>query len=299
MLLIVFTFTSLVLWLLSGQSILSFPGLVIGSLEMSNGYESMAYKPTNTVIVPLILAVSIFFLVAIFEINKRKKQGFLVVFALSSLIFFSFKAGYCRADSFHTSIFIKLLFVLALFYSILLFQSKEHKYFKLLFLLCLFQSIFTLNLDILTNKTTTLVGNVEDTFVQIKSNYLSFFNVISGKASLKDPYEKEQEKIRNKYKLPSLKGTVDIYPFHQQLIFAYGLDYRPRPIFQSYAVYTEKLAEINVEHLRSKAPKNILFRIETIDDRYPSLEDSLSWPELRIFTFPCSYGHIRFYFALV
>ncbi|MBI4851623.1 MAG: hypothetical protein HY819_07500 [Acidobacteria bacterium] len=281
LLLTIFISTASILWLLSGQSILSFPNFIISSLEISNGYETMAYKPVNTVIIPLVLTITFFLLVVFFELRKRKKQWLLVISALLSIVLFSFKAGYCRADGFHTSIFVKLIFVLTLFYTIVAFQSKEHRYLKILFVLCLIQATFSLNLHILSNKSITLVSDIKNTCLQIESNYISFFNIVNGKASLKDSYEKEQEKIRKKYSLPNLKGAVDIYAFHQQIAFAYKLDYQPRPVFQSYSAYTEKLSKINAEYLKgSRAPENILFRIETIDNRYPSLEDSLSWPEL-------------------
>ena len=57
--------------------------------------------------------------------------------------------------------------------------------------------------------------------------------------------------------------------------------WNPRPVIQSYSVYTTKLAKINEQHLRGEhAPDNVLFRVQPIDGRLPSLEDGLSWPAL-------------------
>jgi hypothetical protein len=74
---------------------------------------------------------------------------------------------------------------------------------------------------------------------------------------------------------------VDVYPWNQAVLFAQGLPYDPRPIIQSYSVYTPELAELNAAHLRNaRAPDNVLFDIDPTDMHFPSLEDGRSWPEL-------------------
>ena len=87
--------------------------------------------------------------------------------------------------------------------------------------------------------------------------------------------------IRDHFPLPHVTGTVDLYPWSQILVFAHGLDYHPRPVMQSYSAYTPRLAEMNAAFLRGpQAPENILFSIYPIDDRYPTSDDGLSWPDL-------------------
>ena len=81
--------------------------------------------------------------------------------------------------------------------------------------------------------------------------------------------------------LPDLKESIDVYPHRQALVLAAGLNYHPRPVFQSYIANTAALAELNASHLRSAlAPDWILFEVWPIDRRYPSLDDGRSWPEL-------------------
>ena len=80
--------------------------------------------------------------------------------------------------------------------------------------------------------------------------------------------------VRAAHPLPPISGSTDIYPNSQAIAVAYNLDYRPRPIFQSYAAYTPKLAGVNLAYLQSdKAPQNILFDVQTIDMRLPPLDD--------------------------
>jgi len=65
------------------------------------------------------------------------------------------------------------------------------------------------------------------------------------------------------------------------LAFAYDSQYRPRPVLQSFSAYTPLLAELNANHLRTdKAADTIVLDGDTIDGRYLSLDDGLSWPEL-------------------
>jgi hypothetical protein len=99
--------------------------------------------------------------------------------------------------------------------------------------------------------------------------------------NLRKAYEGYLVKIRNEFPIPPLEGDVDVYPWNQAALFAHGLRYHPRPIIQSYSAYTPELAELNAAHLRSdRAASNILFEIRLVNDRYPSLDDGRSWPEL-------------------
>jgi hypothetical protein len=87
--------------------------------------------------------------------------------------------------------------------------------------------------------------------------------------------------IRKQVPIPTLLGTTDIYSFDQSALLASSNSWSPRPVIQSYAAYTPRLAALNKAHLQGdKAPDNILFRIEPIDGRLPALEDGLSWPTI-------------------
>jgi hypothetical protein len=87
--------------------------------------------------------------------------------------------------------------------------------------------------------------------------------------------------IRAKTPLPALDGTVDIYNWDQADVLAHGLDYSPRPVFQSYSAYTPGLVKKNVDHLvGDSAPDYVLFDLQTIDNRLSALEDGASWPSL-------------------
>ncbi|WP_341646903.1 hypothetical protein [Thauera sp. SDU_THAU2] len=100
-------------------------------------------------------------------------------------------------------------------------------------------------------------------------------------ASLDERHAERIAAIAARASLPQLPGSTDIYSFRQTRLIATGNQWNPRPVFQSYTVYTPALAELNRRHLVAEhAPDNILLRLEPIDGRLPALEDGPSWPAL-------------------
>ena len=98
---------------------------------------------------------------------------------------------------------------------------------------------------------------------------------------LRSNYEKNLASERKTHPLPPIEGDADLYSYDQTILFAHTLPYQPRPVIQSYSAYTLELAEMNAAHLRTaRAASNILFAIQPINDRFPSLDDGRSWPEL-------------------
>jgi len=81
--------------------------------------------------------------------------------------------------------------------------------------------------------------------------------------------------------LPPITGTVDAYPTDISAVLAHRFAYAPRPMIQSYAAYTPRLAELNAAHLRGeKAADNLILDVAPIDQRLASMEDGQSWIEM-------------------
>lgn len=74
---------------------------------------------------------------------------------------------------------------------------------------------------------------------------------------------------------------IDVFGFGQTYALANGLNYEPRPVFQSYVAYTPALARLNAEFYRSeRAPTWVLFDLVPVDGRLPTLEDSQCLAEI-------------------
>ncbi len=81
--------------------------------------------------------------------------------------------------------------------------------------------------------------------------------------------------------LPPLPGTVDLYGDAAAILLAHGLDYRPRPVFQSFSVFTPRLARLNRDFYRSAAaPDWVVVRLEPFRKLPPGFRDSESLLEL-------------------
>ena len=110
---------------------------------------------------------------------------------------------------------------------------------------------------------------------------IAMANPIAAKRDSDRIYANDLKWLRTRPALPPIQGSVDVYGERQSLAIAHGLAYRPRPIYQSYIAYDAYLARINAERLRAPdAPDAILFTMTRSDDRFPSLDDGLSWPDL-------------------
>jgi len=71
------------------------------------------------------------------------------------------------------------------------------------------------------------------------------------------------------------RDPVDVFSYHQGVAFLNDLAWSPRPLFQSYFAFTPELLERNARFYESdRAPRFVLFRLETIDERLPAMDDS-------------------------
>lgn len=78
------------------------------------------------------------------------------------------------------------------------------------------------------------------------------------------------------------RDTFDVIGHDQVQVFMNDLEYRPRPVFQSYSTYTPALLQHNLRFYQSeRAPRFVLTRLQTIDGRLPTQDDSLVLAELR------------------
>jgi hypothetical protein len=115
---------------------------------------------------------------------------------------------------------------------------------------------------------------------EIGRQFVAMANPVAAKRKSDALYARDLESIRRRVPRPPVDGSVDVYGNWQSVAIAHGLDYQPRPVFQSYIAYDAALATMNAEHLRDDPPQSILFAINFTDHRYPALDDALSWPEL-------------------
>ena len=105
-----------------------------------------------------------------------------------------------------------------------------------------------------------------------KDYFLGFknFSLTSG-LHIEDNYLKLPDSILSKIG----NETVDVYPWNIQMLLENKLNYKPRPVIQSYTSYTKELENLNFNHYNSsKAPQFVIYEFEAIDERYPLFDES-------------------------
>ena len=83
--------------------------------------------------------------------------------------------------------------------------------------------------------------------------------------------------------LTALDGGFDILGHAHDLLLVTGAnEWGPRPIFQGYSAYTPSLAALNTRYLESEAaPRWLIAKLQTVDDRLPAQDDPGVWSLLR------------------
>jgi hypothetical protein len=72
------------------------------------------------------------------------------------------------------------------------------------------------------------------------------------------------------------RASVDVFGQNQVYALWNGLNYHPRPVFQSYAACNARLMRLNEAFYNSdKAPTYVMFSLGPIDRKFPALEDAL------------------------
>ncbi|MHB1036357.1 MAG: hypothetical protein ACYC35_02935 [Pirellulales bacterium] len=260
-------------WLLSGQPLTGLPYFVLSALPITSGYAEAMGTPGHTreILVFLVAAVALVCGAASGKGLPAASRLFLVS-VVAIFLFVAFKTGFVRHDS-HAVIAGTCLVSTAM----LLVVTIQHKHLNAIVLLSVFAWAYidreyypTSTRGAFSTVHTIYAGAVEGLRMRA-SSHGELLNLFSDRVAA----------IGRDSGIPPMSGTTDIYSCGQASLLASGNRWSPRPIPQSYAAYTPRLARLNEAHLTGDdAPDNIIFKMEPIEDRLPSLEDGLSWPTL-------------------
>lgn len=260
-------------WLISGQALGNLPAYFSTQLQIISGYTDAmsSIGPTSEWVLYLFGSLLCLFLFASAKIlDKTASRAVLIM--LGVFFFIAFKAGFVRHDGHAVTAASALLIGIMLVSTCL--ESTRFRAAILGALVC------WIGLDGNYSNVST-----KQLLVRTSSMFEGFVSGLRARAldstTFNASYSSQLSKLAEQCSLPKLDGTTDIYSYGQTCLIATQNSWSPRPIFQSYSAYTSDLAEINRQHLMGlTAPDHVLFRVEPIDGRLPSLEDGYSWPTL-------------------
>jgi hypothetical protein len=264
------------LWGFSGQRISALPGFFWNMRQIISGYtEAMASQGDAWECVLYVLAAAMIILVVLWTAGGPGSSRWFLCISYGLFLFTAFKAGFIRHDPWHNMIAGNSIFAAALLLIYVLGEKPSLLPLAMAVLVWMYighRNIQTVPVDLAMNLRSTFERRFQGARTRLR---------LRKDGGLQERYDESIAAIRSDFPIPRMSGTTDIYSFNQSWLLASGNTWAPRPIPQSYSAYTPELAELNLRHLQgANAPDNILFRVEPIDGRLPSLEDGLSWPAL-------------------
>lgn len=262
----------------------TFPSLINylkSSLEISSGYSSAMSLTGSAWELGLAISEIILIVILLTKIASRKYLGFCL--SLTFILWISFKQGFVRQDYAHVLIF---LLSTPLIVSLCIAKSKTNSTLKFAFLIHIYVLAIALGYCFFS----TPYGSAA--FQSL--NYVNVFNETSALLNIKktsNTLDATSLVNLNNVKLPEMvvnllrNKRIDIFPWEISLVEANKLNWRPRPIFQSYAAYTSFLDHKNSESIIREPREYIIYQFTSIDGRHPFFDE----PET-FFNVLCKYG---------
>ena len=277
------------LWALNGQSLGNLPVFLERTFMLCAGYEqAMALPPNN---VPFAAALAIL-LVAVVQVwfcclvpfrtgeRARTVRQCVISSWLLGMLFLGWKHGLVRADQHHLALFIGFVAVFAL-----LVAAVPQAQGRLRLAHCALGGLTCMvSVVLLQTSLSSRPTQLGDFVRRTGENAKSLLHPAAYCAQMKLSLDQEIGNLR----LPGSQHVIgsapmDLFGNFQSYAILNGLDYLPRPVFQSYAAYSASLMRVNDNFYHSeRAPQFVLATLEPIDDRFPPLEDALVLRDLLV-----------------
>jgi len=274
------------LWLLVGQQLAGLLPWLKGSIEIAGGYTEAMSLPAG----PWTLAAGIGTWIVLLAALLRRLRlnwpsmgsaGYLLLLLMYA--FLSWKQGFVRADIEHVFHFI---YFLPFVFGLLLanpfdraLQSGVGRADCVLFVLAV---VFCLCATVAQS------GPFREKLYswpqRMQRNASLLANIATGAAercyvALQPGFHPPSEwDMPNSRKLIG-NASIDVISYQQSAALVNGFNYRPRPVIQGYFAYTPYLQNLNLSFFKGvQRPEYLLFRMETIDNRFATLDDATILP---------------------
>ncbi len=263
-------------WTVAGQDVMNFGPYLSASWKMASGYSaSMGVDETMGVFLTG-LTISIGWLIFVCQLACRKterRNALAVAAFLAFNAFIWWKYGFTRADGHTNSLYLAtILFSIVLPAS--LSKGTKLQWFWVFGLLSL--------LAFRNNEPALFPVSFKYSLTRLKGNLADLAHC----TSFPQRWENQLGAAEMANLLPATNGIVgsnriDLVSYDQGLLLLNRLNFTPRPVFQGYSVYLPALGRLNLDFYRSRsAPDFILWRQETIDSRFPTIDDAQLYPEI-------------------
>jgi hypothetical protein len=277
---------SLFFFTVAGQDPRNFATYISASLSVAHGYgEAMQIDgPVGEVVCFFGLAACFIGCVFHVEVQRERafrgfaqERGLVLTLGICLFTYVGMKAGFVRHDAHHSVLAWSSLTVGAAAYSLFVLPNVWPPLTRAALL-----GICTVSATAALIRAAELAQpSLKESLAQgVLEQAIAVSSLLRGDyaAQQASSYARASETIRNNHPLPRLPGSADIYPWDQSALIAHGMEYQPRPVFQSYGAYNSSLIELNRDHIRGdRAAAFLLFDVKTIDARMPSMDEGQLW----------------------
>jgi hypothetical protein len=263
--------TMLLIWLLMYNQPTGFINYCVGMFHLAgDNSAAAAFNPTNN----WLLVVPLLAVVWIVPFLQKTGEGKMFGFLFSLSFFAAWKYGMAREDYFHVRTYLFFITISMIFF--LIYNRK--KPFVNVLILGVVIVLFAVNMKNVENPQPLAINY---------SGIGNFIKFVSSFSEIKETSDRQNLENIARNRLPEAvrnqigDATVDIYPWDYTIVAANQLNWKPRPVIQSYAAYTSWLDKKNADHFASNdAPEYFVFglnnitydlnggKLESIDNRY-------------------------------
>ena len=261
-------------WMLCGQSLGNLPAYFKSSMEISSGYQDAMGYPCP----PLQLQLGIItaglmsaYLLLNLATALDRVRGLALFLAASAYLYLNWKHGFIRADGHQIGFYYAALAIIV-GPPLLLDDGPRWRLPKDLLLTAAgLVSLVAVEL-VLPGLTRGVLGMSS---AAVDRNVRFALHPAAAHAGYDAAFRGEGDRSKLGRTIDEVgKSSLDVLGFEQGVALFNGLNYQPRPVFQSYSAYTPYLSRLNRDYFASdRAPEYALFKLQAIDGRLETMDD--------------------------
>lgn len=267
-----------VFWIAARQNIMNFPQYIIDSLSIAESYSSgMQLESDKIVLILAYLAIAGLIIAIVSSariLNSTRVRLVIDLIFLVVFVYILWKLGMTRNNSHESKFFIPMMILPFFVSGIHVIDGRSRAYWGGAALFIAVACI--IGYAICTKQRPMHIVQYSVLKVVHTADHLT--------APTLYKIELDGELALSRrlaiYEVRKVVGdsTIDVFSPRQSILLSDGYNYHPRYVFQGYQACTPRLLINNGKSYwgtgGTKPPEFILYRIDTIDDRLPTMEDS-------------------------
>lgn len=270
-------------WVAARQGISNIPAFFATGFSIIRGYDQAvgligleALRTRGGLTLCFALGSALIASLSSFDARTRflRLRRALLAFWFCSLLFMIWKHSFVRSDLYHMGYFFGFAPIAAISFALLPCEQTFPRWLaRGLGLACCAIAVLAVESFFLLNWKSSL----GQPLLAARENFMTLLRP----SVYREKETAELEAARHSTELPALRGSVgtssvDVFGQDQCCAVFNGMNYHPRPIFQSYMAYNETLMRLNEAfYLSSGAPDFVLFALRPVDRKFPPLEDAM------------------------